>query len=43
MKSGQQQEISLIEIFPETILLFKVDHFEGFLNWCKIDGMVNDT
>ena len=25
-----------------TILLLKVDHFEGILNWIKIDGMVND-
>ena len=31
------------EIFPETILMFKEDCFEGFLNWCKIDGMVNDN
>ena len=28
---------------PETILLLKVDHCEGFLNWCKIYGMVNDN
>ena len=32
-----------LKFFPQTILLLKVDHFEGFLNWCKIDGMVNDT
>ena len=31
------------EIFPENILLLKVDHFEGFLDWCKIDRMVNDN
>ena len=28
---------------PETILSLKVDHYEGFLNWCKIYGMVNDN
>ena len=28
---------------PETILLLKVDHCEGFLSWCKIYGMVNDN
>ena len=27
--------------FPDTILLLKVDHFE-FLNWIKINGMMND-
>ena len=33
------------KIFPglETILLLKVDNFEGFLNRCKTDGMVNDN
>ena len=30
------------KIFPVTILLLKVDCFEGILNWIKIDGMVND-
>ena len=28
---------------PETIFLLKVDNCEGFLNWCKIYGMVNDN
>ena len=28
--------------FPDTILLLKVDPFEGILNWIKIDEMVND-
>ena len=28
--------------FKEAILLLKVDCFEGFLNWCKIDRMVID-
>ena len=27
----------------ETILLLKVDRFEGLLNHCKIDRMVNDN
>ena len=30
------------KFFPDTILLLKVDRFEGILNWSKIDGMVND-
>ena len=29
--------------FLETILLLKMDHSEGFLNQCKIDGMVHDN
>ena len=32
-----------VKFFTETILLFKVDSFEGFLNWYKIDRMVNDN
>ena len=24
-------------------LLIKVNFFEGILNWCKTDGMVNDN
>ena len=31
-----------VKFFPDTILLLKVDRFEGILNWIKIDGMVND-
>ena len=31
-----------LKLFPETILLLKVDCFEGILNQNKIDGMVND-
>ena len=31
------------KFFPGTILLLKVARFEGFLNRCKIDGMVNDN
>ena len=30
------------KFFPDTILLLKVDRFEGILNRIKIDGMVND-
>ena len=30
------------KFFPDTILLLKVDHFEGILNRIKIDEMVND-
>ena len=32
-----------LKFFPETILLLKVDRFEGFLNQCKIDGVVTDN
>ena len=32
-----------VKFFPEHILLLKVDCFEGFLNQCKIDRMVNDN
>ena len=31
-----------LKFFPETILLLKVDHFEGILYWIKIDRIVND-
>ena len=31
-----------LKFFPETILLLKVDCFEGILNQIKIDGMMND-
>ena len=31
-----------LKFFPETILLLKMDRFEGILNRVKIDGMVND-
>ena len=30
------------KFFPDTILLLKVDNFEGILNQIKIDEMVND-
>ena len=29
--------------FPDTILLSKANHFEGLLNWNKIDGMVSNS
>ena len=32
-----------VKFFTEIIVLLKVDRFEGFSNWCKIDGMVNDN
>ena len=31
-----------LKFFPDTILLLKVEHFEGILNQIKIDRMVND-
>ena len=31
-----------LKFFPETILLLKMEHFEGILNQNKIDRMVND-
>ena len=31
-----------LKFFPDTILLLKVDPFEGMLNQIKTDGMVND-
>ena len=30
------------KFFPDTILLLKVDRFEGIFNRIKIDGMMND-
>ena len=30
------------KFFPDTILLLKVNRFEGILHWIKIYGMVND-
>ena len=31
-----------LKFFLDTILVLKVDHFEGILNWNKIDRLVND-
>ena len=38
-----RQTITLImlKLFPDLTPLLKVDRFEGFVNQCKIDGMVN--
>ena len=40
--TGKTTDHMALKFFPETILLLKVDCFEGILNWIKIDGMVND-
>ena len=33
----------VVKFFPETTHLVKVDHYQGFLNQCKIDGMLHDN
>ena len=35
--------ITHAETFPDLTPLLKMDSFEGFLNRCKINGMVNDN
>ena len=40
--TGKTTDHMALKLFPETILLLKVDIFEGILNRIKIDGMVND-
>ena len=40
--TGKTTDIMAFQFFPDTILLLKVDHFEGILNRIKIDEMVND-
>ena len=40
--TGKTTDHMALKFFPETILLLKVDCFEGILNQIKIDGMVND-
>ena len=40
--TGKTTDHMAFKFFPDTILLLKVDYFEGILNWIKIDGMVND-
>ena len=40
--TGKTSEHMAFNFFPDTILLLKVDRFEGILNWIKIDEMVND-
>ena len=32
-----------LKLFPDTMLLLKVDRFEGFLNRSRIDRMVNNN
>ena len=29
-----------LKIFPNAIMLLKVDHFEGFSNWSNVDELV---
>ena len=40
--TGKTTDHMALKFFPETILLLKVDHFEGIFNRIKIDGMVNN-
>ena len=40
--TGYTTDHMALKFFPETILLLKVDCFEGILNCNKIDRMVND-
>ena len=42
ISTGKTTDHMAYKFFPNTILLLKVDHFEGILNRIKIDGMVND-
>ena len=40
--TGKTTDCMALKCFSKTILLLKVDRFEGILNRIKIDGMVND-
>ena len=40
--TGKTTDHMAFKFFSDTILLLKVDRFEGILNQIKIDGMVND-
>ena len=40
--TGKTTDYMAFKFFPDTILLLKVDRFEGILNRIKIDKMVND-
>ena len=40
--TGKTTDYMAFKFFSDTILLLKVDRFEGILNRIKIDGMVND-
>ena len=41
--TGQTITLIMLNLFPDLIPLLKVDQFEGFLNRCKINRMVNDN
>ena len=40
--TGKTTDHMAFNFLPDTILLLKVDHFEGILNQIKIDRMVNN-
>ena len=40
--TGKTTDHMAFKLFPDTILLLKVDRLKGILNWIKIDGIVND-
>ena len=40
--TGKTTDHMAFKCFPDTILLLKVDRFEGIVDLIKIDGMVND-
>ena len=40
--TGKTTDHMDFKLFPDTMLLLKVDRFEGILNRIKIHGMVND-
>ena len=42
MPTGKITDYMAFTFFPDTILLLKVDRFEGILNRINIDGMVKD-
>ena len=42
ISTGKTTDCMALKFSPETILLLKVDCFEGILNQIKIDRMVND-
>ena len=42
ISTGKTTDHMAFKFLPDTILLLKVDRFEGILNRIKIDEMVND-
>ena len=40
--TGKTTDHMAFKFFPDTILLLKVDRFEGILNRIKVDKMLND-